>query len=259
MRSKPLPLVALGVAVVVSLAACSPPAAPPPTAAPKPPAAAPTSPPKTEAAPAKPNAAPAKPESASAPPKSEGAGTDSQQALADASAKYYEAARQEGKLVFYGVNLTPPLLDPIKEVFGKKFPGITIEGEEQIGSITREKITAEQTSKNYVADIAFTGFTTTRDLIDLGFVVPYESPQVPALIPQFVLPGGLVNPRNASLVSIAVNTNLVPPNQEPKAWKDVLDPKWKGKIANQDPRQPGRGEASSPGWRWCTASSGWTS
>jgi len=236
MRSKPLSLLALVGAVILALVACTPPAAPAPTAAPKPPAVAPTSPPKPESAPAQPKA-----EAAPAQPAAVSTAMDSQQALTDARTKYYEAAKREGKLAFYGVNLTPPLLDPTKEAFGKTFPGITIEGEEQIGSITREKITAEQASKNYVADIAFTGFTTTRDLIDLGFVVPYESPQAPALIPQFVLPGGLVNPRNASLISIAVNTNLVPPAQEPKAWKDVLDPKWKGKIANQDPRQPGSG------------------
>jgi iron(III) transport system substrate-binding protein len=237
MRCKPLSLLALVGAVVVALAACTPPAAPTPTAV------APTSLPKSEVVPAKPVSAPAKPTAEAAPAQAAAASaaTDSRQALADAKAKYYEAAKQEGKLVFYGTSLSPALLDPLKEAFGKLFPGIDIQGEEQTGNITREKIIAEQVSKNYVADVVFSGFSTTRDLIDAGSVVPYESPQVPALIPEFVLPGGLVNPRSASLVSVAINTNLVPPDQEPKVWNDVLDPKWKGKLATQDPRQPGGG------------------
>jgi len=228
--------------------ACTPPAAPAPTAAPKPPAAAPTSAPKPETAAAKPDAPPAKPGSVQPQQKTEPAPTaaasssaDSQRALADARANYYEAAKAEGKLVMYGNTLAPALMDPVKEAFGKTFPGIDIRVEEQTGNITREKIIAEQLAKSYVVDIATTGFSTTRDLIDAGFVVPYESPQASALIPQFVLPGGLVNPRHASLVSIAINTNLVPPDQEPKVWADVLNPKWKGKLANQDPRQPGGG------------------
>jgi ABC-type Fe3+ transport system substrate-binding protein len=218
---------------------------------PKPPGAAATSASKTEAAPTKPAAAPAtlvsvpaaKPTTAAAQaqPTVASAATDSQRALADARARYYEAARAEGHLVMYGNTLGPRLMDPVKEAFGKTFPGIEIRVEEQTGQITREKIIAEQLAKSYVVDIATTGFSTTRDLIEAGFVAPYESPQTPALIPQFVHPAGLVTPRHASLVSIAINTNLVPPDQEPRVWNDILDPKWKGKLSNQDPRQPGGG------------------
>src|SRR5215208_6965384 len=107
MRSKPLSLLAVVGAVV--LAACTPSAAPAPTAAPKQPAVAPTSAPKAEAAPAKPDLAPAKPGSVQPQTKTEAAPTaaassseDSQRALADAKAKYYEGAKQEGKLVLYG-------------------------------------------------------------------------------------------------------------------------------------------------------------
>ncbi len=235
MRCKPSSLLPPLGAAILLLAACAPPAAP----APKAPAVAPTSPAKSEAAPAKPTSAPAQPKSEPTPEQP--VATNSSRALADAKGKYYEAAKQEGKLVVYGTTLSPALFDPVKEAFNNLFPGIDIRAEEQTGNISREKIIAEQLAKSYVVDIAFTGFSTTRDLIDAGLVVPYESPQASALIPEFVLPGGLVNPRNASLLSVTVNTNLVPPDQEPKVWNDILDPKWKGKLATQDPRQPGGG------------------
>ena len=50
-----------------------------------------------------------------------------------------------------------------------------------------------------------------------------------------------MNPRTLTIFTIAINTNLVPPDQEPKTWLDVLDPKWKGKVAMDDPRGSGPG------------------
>ena len=49
------------------------------------------------------------------------------------------------------------------------------------------------------------------------------------------------NPRTVSIFTVAVNTTLVPPDQEPKTYKDLLDPKWKGKLAMDDPRGSGPG------------------
>lgn len=209
------------------LAACSPPLASTPTTAPQPPAA--------------PTTSPAKPAAAPAQPTEKSAVSPSEQALADARAKYYEAAQKEGKVVIYGNNTTPALFDSTKEAFAKRFPGIELQGTEMPGREAREKIIAEQVGKQYVVDIAFTGYTTQRDLTDAGLYEPYESPQLAQLYPQFVVPGGVVSPRTVGLVSIAINTNLVPPDQEPKVWNDVLDPKWKGKLAVLDPRGSGEG------------------
>lgn len=223
---KPVPHLALIGSFSLLLAACQPPMAAAPTTAPPPPAGPTTAPPSAEAARAKPAEKPA---------------SVSEQAIADAATRYYAAAQREGRVVIYGSSLTPALLDATRAAFGKRFPGIQIEGTEMPGREVREKIIAEQASKNYVADMAFTGFTTQRDLTEAGVYEPYTSPQMPLLVPQFIVPGGVVTPRHAGLVSLVVNTNLVPPDQEPKKWDDVLDPKWKGRIAVLDPRGAGEG------------------
>jgi len=41
-----------------------------------------------------------------------------------------------------------------------------------------------------------------------------------------------------------VNTNMVDPKSI-TSWKDLLDPKWKGKIIAHDPRRPGAGQATA--------------
>ena len=38
-----------------------------------------------------------------------------------------------------------------------------------------------------------------------------------------------------------LNDRLVPPGEEPKSWRDLTDPKWKGKILSDDMRAVGGG------------------
>lgn len=224
-------------AFAVILAACNPPLAATPTAAP--PAAAPTAAPT--AAP-KPAAAPTTAPAVAAPapttaPAAAKPAADPLQAITD---KYYEAAKKEGKLVLYGVG-NSTLYNPVKAAFEKRFPGIELVGVDQRGRESREKVFAEQQSKNYVADVVISGTDTQNELVANGFIEKYEAAELASVIPDLVPPDRQNNPRTVSIFSVAINTTLVPPDQEPKTYKDLLDPKWKGKLAMDDPRGSGPG------------------
>ncbi len=209
----------------LTLAACSSAPAPaPPTTAP---VAAPTvaKPPATPAAAAA-QAAVAQPTAVTP--------------LDEAYAKLYPAAKQEGKLVLYGVG-TPDLYEPIRAGFVSRFPGIELQGVDQRGRDSREKIVAEQQSKNYVADVVISGTDTQAELVSLGLTEAYQPAEIGNAIPGLVPAGGAMSPRTLTIFTIAINTTLVPPDQEPKSWQDVLDPKWRGKLAMDDPRGSGPG------------------
>jgi iron(III) transport system substrate-binding protein len=160
--------------------------------------------------------------------------------LVAASQSFYGGAKTEGKLVIYGAG-DREQFEPVKAVFQQRFPGVEVEGVDQRGRESREKVFAEQRGRNYVGDIVQSGFTTQNELIEAGFVEPYKSTQIDQVIAELATSAGDLNSRTVNIFAIMVNTNLVPPDQEPKYWNDVLDPKWRGKIAMDDPRGSGPG------------------
>jgi iron(III) transport system substrate-binding protein len=160
-------------------------------------------------------------------------------ASADPAAKYYAAAKKEGKLVIYG--LGPPFLGPINDAFTKRYPGIQIEAFDESGRETRERIIAEQKTGRVIGDVVIGGASVHQVLTDLGFLEPYRSSQIPQMIPELVPEGEVTSPFRSTVFSMAVNTKLIPVADEPKVWRDVLMPKFKGKMASDDPRGSGGG------------------
>jgi iron(III) transport system substrate-binding protein len=158
---------------------------------------------------------------------------------AELAAKFYEGAKKEGKLVIYG--LGEPFLTPISEAFRKRYPAVKIEGFDEPGPQSRERVIAEQKTGRMIGDIIIAGPTNHQMLADLKFLEPYQSSQIPHMIPELVPEGNFTNPLRASIFSIAVNTKLVPPSDEPTVWADLLQPKFKGKMASDDPRGSGGG------------------
>ncbi len=79
------------------------------------------------------------------------------------------------------------------------------------------------------------------DLIAGGYLELYQSPEVKNLVPGVADKRGFTNPRAVNVYGITVNTNLITPQNEPKRWKDLADPRYSGQISAQDPRGSGGG------------------
>jgi iron(III) transport system substrate-binding protein len=163
------------------------------------------------------------------------------------------AAKKEGK-----VNVIIPVgreaQDALTEPFQKKY-GIAVDFWADRGAGIAPRVSAERGARQYLWDVVVTGTTTALTaLIPMKMLDPLE--------PGLVLPevkdlkqwrGGaleFIDPGRQMLVmtpfqrgTLFVNPNLVKPETF-KSYKDLLDPKWKGKIIMDDPRRAGPGQAT---------------
>jgi iron(III) transport system substrate-binding protein len=92
------------------------------------------------------------------------------------------------------------------------------------------KLSAEARANNVVADLA-EGTTVGELAVKAGIAQPYYTPMVEALPERYRDPRGLWTSTRISYFSIAYNTRLVPPDQAPKSYDDLTDPRWRGKLA----------------------------
>lgn len=218
------------------LAACSAPAAPAPTSAPK--AAEPAA--KTDSA--KPSDAAAKSVAPAAP-----AGASPLDALVG-------PAKQEGEVViFMGRAGSRQLRDAVAE-FEKKY-GVKATAVVGSGNENSEKVLAERDTGLFTGDIWMGGLTTMNTrLMPKGVLDPIgASFLLPEITDKSLWWGGkhlYGDPQQSHIFLFAAspnaylsyNTNLVKP-EEITSWKDLLEPKWKGKIISRDPTVSGTGSS----------------
>ena len=108
----------------------------------------------------------------------------------------------------------------------------------------RERIQVEQMTGHLLGDVQHNAITTTTIGINQdGNVQPHGNLSgVARLKPEFAARSDdLQVPIFTINYGILVNANLVKPEDEPKSWNDLLNPKWKGRILLDDPRATGGG------------------
>ena len=143
--------------------------------------------------------------------------------------------------MLYGVGNADPVQPGARRV-QKRFPGIELV-RASISAVARaaRRSSPSSSRRNYVVDVVISGTDTQNELVQNGFIEPYQAAELAASYPSWCRRIAQNNPRTVSIFTVAINTTLVPPDQEPKTYKDLLDPKWKGKLAMDDPRGSGPG------------------
>ncbi len=145
----------------------------------------------------------------------------------DHTTKLIEGAKKEGKLVWYttmAVDTTQPLLD----AFLKEYPFIKTELVRDIGERIMTRVAVEANAGKWSFDVLS---ESEMDVYaERKFLSPYVSPQSAAYIREFKEPRGYWTASYVNNVVLAYNTNMVSEKEAPRDYRDVLDPKWKGKI-----------------------------
>lgn len=148
-------------------------------------------------------------------------------------------AQAQKKLVVYTSNEST-LNDLVFGAF-KKETGIEIEPVSAGSGVVIRRLQAEKA--NPLADIIW-GVSRSLLQTNKALFQPYASKNKGATPAEYRDPDDLWIGNNLHLLVILQNTKLVPEGQGPKSWADLLDPKWKGKIAFTDPANSGSAYAT---------------
>jgi ABC-type Fe3+ transport system substrate-binding protein len=141
-----------------------------------------------------------------------------------------EAAKREGQVVWYTTLIVNQAIRPLQEAFERTYPGIKLQYSRADDSPTVLKILNEARAGHVQADV----FDSLYNMVALqraGLVAPYRPPSFDLYPADVKNKNGYWTALVLYVFAPGVNTNLVPLEQAPKTVADLLDPKWKGKMA----------------------------
>ena len=168
-----------------------------------------------------------------------------------------DAAKKEGKVTWYtSVDLL--LGEKVAKAFEAKYPGVSMKVERSGAERNFQRIGQEYASKIYNCDVVNSSdaahlITWKRQNLLAAYVPEDVARDFPAMHKDA---DGMYASWRVTLCPIAYNTKLVKPEDAPKSYADLLDPKWMGKIVKAHPGYSGVIMTSTQqlsrdlGWPW---------
>ncbi len=151
-----------------------------------------------------------------------------------------EAAKKEGKAVWY-TSVDLPLAERVGRSFEAKYPGVAVRVERTGAERVFQRIGQEYASKIHAVDIV-----NSSDAAHLivwkrqGILAPYLPEDVAKHWPESDRDAdGMYATFRASMSIIGFNSKQVKPEEAPKGYADLLDPKWSRKMVKAHPGYSG--------------------
>ena len=151
-----------------------------------------------------------------------------------------EAAKKEARVVLYSA-MDLPVGEKLGKAFEAQYPGIQVQIERSGSERLFQRIDQEFASNIRAADVVNSSdashFITWKKN---GWLAPFVTEDIAQhFLPEYRDPDGMSATTRIYLSSIAYNTNLVKPDDAPKSFADLLDPKWAGKMVKGHPAYSG--------------------
>ncbi len=138
-----------------------------------------------------------------------------------------DAAKKEGSVTWYTTAIVDQFVRPAIAAFEAKY-GVHVDYARASPPELVLRVANEARAGRMMADLV-DGTTTAVDLRKLDLMEKW----IPAvkLADRYVDPDGYWAACNEYILTPGYNTDLVAKGAEPKNWNDLLDPRWKGKMA----------------------------
>ena len=141
-----------------------------------------------------------------------------------------QGARKEGSLVFY-TSMTADQAQKVLAAFKAKYPFVEPKIFRAVGERLLTKIMTEVQAGRYEFDAVQSAESQAYFLKKKNLLLKYVSPEVKNIQKPFFDPEGYWAAVYIMPNVIAYNTLMVKRNEVPRSDDDLLNPKWKGKIA----------------------------
>jgi iron(III) transport system substrate-binding protein len=147
-----------------------------------------------------------------------------------------EAARKEGSITWYVAQVDTATAEAMGRAFTATYPGVTVSVIRTTGQVAYERLLQDLKNSAPQCDV-FSSTDTSQypALKKRGALADYTPAGAATLLPAFQKASdpGYMYPSSATAHLLISNSKLV--KNPPKAWTDLLDPRWKGRVATGHP------------------------
>jgi len=146
----------------------------------------------------------------------------------------YEAAKKEGELTWYTAQSDDVTAQAMGRDFEALYPGVKVQVVRTTAQVAFQRVSQEVRASAMQVDVLSTTdmghCVSLKEKKLLEKYVPQNAGKVHEVYKNFD-PDGFSHITSAGLIGMGYNTTKLKPEETPKNWTDLLDPKWKDKIS----------------------------
>ena len=149
-----------------------------------------------------------------------------------------DAARAEGALTWYTGQTDAETAELLGRTFTARYPGIKVAVIRTTGQVAYQRLLLDIKNKTPQCDVfSTTDISHMPALKERKELSEYAPANAARLMPQFsaLSDPGFSYVTNAARYFLIYNSKHVKPEDAPKKWTDLLDPRWKGLVATGHP------------------------
>ena len=146
-----------------------------------------------------------------------------------------EAAHKEAPMTWYVSLYSQGVAEKAAAAFVQKYPGLKVIPVRSTTGGSFVRLSQDLKSNVAVASVfSTTGLGGHYQILQrdgrLAEYVPENAAKLSSTVRSAIVPG-YVYPMGAGLLAMAYNSAKVKPEEAPKSWQDLTDPKWKKRLA----------------------------